>query len=74
VGVLLEHFTEPGDTVFDPLAGSGSVGIGAAGLGREAVLGDLNENAKDVFESTVEALEDDVFPDHNADHASLSDF
>jgi len=74
VGVLLEHFSEPGDKVFDPLAGSGSVGIGAAGLGREAVLGDLNENAKEVFESTVDALEDDVFPEHNTNHTSLSEF
>jgi DNA modification methylase len=74
VGVLLEHFTEPGDKVFDPLAGSGSVGIGAAGLDREAILGDLNKNAKQVFESTVRALEDDVFSQHSTDHASLSDF
>lgn len=73
VGVLLEHFTEPGDKVFDPLAGSGSIGIGAAGLGREAVLGDLNENAKEVFESTVEALEDSVFPDRDTSHTSLSE-
>lgn len=56
VGVLVEHFTEPGDRVFDPLAGSGSVGIGASNLGREAVLGDLNENAKQVFDSTVDEL------------------
>lgn len=74
VGVLLEHFTEPGDTVFDPLAGSGSVGIGAAGLDRTAVLGDLNENAKQVFESTVEALDGGVFADRNTDDTSLGDF
>lgn len=74
VGVLIEHFTEPRDKVFDPLAGSGSVGIGAASLGREAVLGDLNENAKQVFESTMEALEDGAFSGHNTGHASLSDF
>lgn len=76
VGVLLEHFTEPGDLVFDPLAGSGSVGIGAKGLDRKAVLGDLNENAKQVFESTVESLGDNggVFPEHATDHTSLSEF
>lgn len=74
VGVLVEHFTEQGDRVFDPLAGSGSVGIGASDLGREAVLGDLNENAKEVFESTVEALDDDVFPGRNDGHTSLSEF
>lgn len=68
VGVLLEHFTERGDCVFDPLAGSGSVGITANALGRSAVLGDLNENAKEVFESTLRAVGDSgsVFPDRSS--------
>lgn len=74
VGVLLDHFTQPGDRVFDPLAGSGSVGIGAADLGRDAVLGDLNENAKDVFESTIGSLEGNVFSEINDSGATLSDF
>jgi DNA modification methylase len=76
VGVLLEHFSERGDLVFDPLAGSGSVGIGASSLGRQAILGDLNENAKQVFESTVESLDDagSVFPDRETDPTSLSEF
>ncbi|MFC3477092.1 DNA-methyltransferase [Halobacterium litoreum] len=76
VGILLEHFTQPGDTVFDPLAGSGSVGIAASSLGRDAVLGDLNENAKDVFESTVDSLADagDVFSEEQAESTSLSEF
>jgi DNA modification methylase len=56
VKVLLEHFSEPGDTVFDPLAGAGVVGIAAAQLNREAVVGDLNAEAKDVFSDTVDAL------------------
>lgn len=74
VGVLVEHFTEPGDVVFDPLAGSGSVGIGAAGINRRAILGDLNENAKKVFESTVDSISRDVFSDQNGQRPSLSDF
>lgn len=76
VGVLLEHFTQPGDTVFDPLAGAGSVGIGASALGRKAVLGDLNENARQVFESTLDSLDDrnDVFSDRSTASASLTDF
>jgi len=77
VGVLLEHFSEPGDQVFDPLAGSGSVGIASRGLGRDATLGDLNENARDVFSETIEALEEggSVFPDHaGAESASLNEF
>lgn len=74
VGVLLDHFTKPDNTVFDPLAGSGSVGIGAASLGRKAVLGDLNEGAKQVFKSTIEAVEGNVFSDCTTNHASLNDF
>lgn len=56
IKVLLEHFTQPDDTVFDPLAGAGVVGISAAEEGREAVLGDLNAEAKDVFTQTLTAL------------------
>lgn len=59
IKVLLEHFSEPGDTMFNPLAGSGTSGIAAATLDREAVLGDLNENGKDVFEATVSELVDE---------------
>ena len=54
VKVLCEHFSEPGDRVFDPLAGSGMIGIASAQVGREAVLGDLNENGRDVFNATIE--------------------
>ncbi len=74
VGVLLEHFSEPGDHVFDPLAGAGSVGIAARALGRDATLGDLNENARDVFSETVAALDDggSVFPDHATDGTSFA--
>ncbi len=46
---LLEHFSRPGDLVFDPLAGSGMVGIVAEKLERDFVLGDLNKNAKRVY-------------------------
>lgn len=76
VGVLLEHLSEPGDLVFDPLAGSGSVGIAAGALGRNAVLGDLNENARAVFEATVEELEsgEQVFPEQSTERTSLSEF
>jgi DNA modification methylase len=49
VGVLIEHFSD-GGTVFDPCAGSGMVGCVAAQLGRDAVCGDLNEAARDVFD------------------------
>ena len=56
VKVLLEHFTREGDTVFDPLAGSGAVGVVSAQQNREAVMGDLNAEAKRVFTETLESL------------------
>jgi len=51
---LLEHFSNEGDTVFDPLAGSGMLGIVAANTGRNFTLGDLNENGKKVFETLLQ--------------------
>lgn len=56
VAVLLEHFSESGDTVFDPLAGSGMVGCVAKKNGRDAVLGDLNAEAKTVFQEIKEKI------------------
>lgn len=53
VRVLLEHFSEPGDTVFDPLAGSGTVGIVSVEKNRDAYLGDINEEGADVFQATA---------------------
>ncbi len=46
---LIEHFSNKGDLIFDPLAGSGMVGIVSYFLGRDFVLGDLNENARKVY-------------------------
>jgi len=56
VSVLLEHFSQPGDTVFDPLAGSGMVGCVAASKHRNAVLGDLNSEAKDVYHEVKQTV------------------
>lgn len=57
IRVLLEHFTTENDVVFDPLAGSGSVGVVADSMNREYVLGDSNQNAKDVFVETRNSIE-----------------
>lgn len=57
-GILLEHFTQPDDVVFDPLAGSGTIGIVAEEKDRDAILGDLNKEAKEVYEETRAALYD----------------
>jgi len=51
---LLEHFSDEKDTVFDPLAGSGMLGIVGYLLGRKVILGDLNENGKIVFKHLLE--------------------
>lgn len=49
IGVLIEHYSEEGDLIFDPLAGSGMVGIVSDHKNRDAILGDLNEEAMDVY-------------------------
>lgn len=51
---LLEHYSDVGDLVFDPLAGSGMVGIASYLTGRNFVLGDLNPNGKEVFKALIE--------------------
>jgi DNA modification methylase len=56
IEVLLEHYTEEGDTVFNPMAGSGTVGIAAERLNRNFVLGDANAEAKEVYEVTKKRL------------------
>lgn len=60
VMVLFEHYTEPGDVVFDPLAGSGMVGLAAIEMGREYFLGDINTEAKRIFEDTITNLYGDT--------------
>ncbi len=50
---LLEHYSREGDLIFDPLAGSGMVGIVAAALNRDFLLGDLNRQAKLVYEKLL---------------------
>jgi len=47
---LLEHFSNEDDLIFDPLCGSGMVGIVSYFLGRDFIIGDLNKNGKIVFE------------------------
>ena len=42
---FIEHFTQPGDVVLDPFAGSGMTGVAAAMAGRRAILNDLSAAA-----------------------------
>ncbi|MCG2827079.1 MAG: site-specific DNA-methyltransferase [Thermoplasmatales archaeon] len=47
---LIEHFSNKDNLIFDPLCGSGMIGIVAYMLKRDFILGDLNKNGKIVFE------------------------
>jgi len=51
---LLEHFSNKNDMIFDPLCGSGMVGIVAYFLGRNFIIGDLNKNGKLVFKHLLD--------------------
>jgi len=46
---LIEHFSNKNDLIFDPLCGSGMVGIVAYMMERDFIMGDLNPNGKIVF-------------------------
>mgnify|MGYP001601442637 CR=1 FL=1 len=51
---LLEHFSNENDLVFDPLGGSGMVGVVASMLNRDFLVGDLNTNGKIVFQHLLD--------------------
>jgi DNA modification methylase len=51
---LLEHFSNKGDLIFDPLCGSGMVGVVSYMLGRDFIMGDLNPNGKIVFKHLLD--------------------
>ena len=61
--LLLERIitmsTDEGDTILDPVAGSGTTGIAAANIGRNYILFDLNPDAKTIF---AERLDTDASP------------
>lgn len=54
---LIETFTTPGDTILDPMGGSGSTGVVAALNGRNAVCVDLEEKFYKWMEKTRKKLE-----------------
>lgn len=47
---LIEHFSKENNLIFDPLAGSGMLGVVSHMFKRNFLLGDLNPNGKLVFE------------------------
>ncbi|MEW6062302.1 MAG: site-specific DNA-methyltransferase [Bacteroidota bacterium] len=46
---IIEHFSKEYDLVFDPLAGSGMIGIASHLLQRKSVQGDVNKKGRVVF-------------------------
>ena len=46
---LIEHFSNKNNLIFDPLGGSGMVGVVSYMLERNFIIGDLNKNGKIVF-------------------------
>jgi DNA modification methylase len=54
---LIENFTSVGDTVLDPMAGSGSTGVVAALLGRNAVQVELERKFYEWMEKARENVE-----------------
>ncbi len=46
---LIEHFSNEKDLIFDPLCGSGMIGVVSHMFNRNFIMGDLNPNGKIVF-------------------------
>lgn len=51
---LIEHFSNKNDLLFDPLCGSGMLGVVAYFMERDFIIGDLNPNGKIVFEHLLD--------------------
>lgn len=50
---LLEHFSDENSLIFDPLAGSGMLGVVSFIMNRKFLLGDKNPNGKIVFNELI---------------------
>ena len=61
---LISKYTKPGQTVLDPMCGTGTVGVVASSLGRNAVLVELeSEYVKFARENVEKSLRQDCFDD-----------
>jgi len=57
VGEFIRTYSQPGEVVFDPLAGSGVTAIEAIRNGRRAIVCDLNPAASEITELTIRSVD-----------------
>jgi DNA modification methylase len=55
---MIQMVTKPGDTVFDPMRGSGTTGVAAYHLGRNSILCDISPEFMEMTRKRVEAESD----------------
>lgn len=53
---VIEVFTDPGDTVLDPMCGSGTTGVAATKLNRRCILMDENPQAISIAKKRLKAI------------------
>ena len=58
---LILMATKPGDTVLDPMCGSGTTGVAALGLGRNAILCDVNPEYLELAKGRLSQTSDGSF-------------
>ena len=54
---IIKMSSDPGDTILDPMAGSGTTGVAAQRLGRSAILIDENPDAVEIMASNLKTQE-----------------
>ena len=63
VKFFIEHFTDPGDTILDPMAGTGSTLIAARNCGRKAVGVELIDKFVTIADQRLSRYHSDFFSD-----------
>ncbi len=64
---FIEAYTNPGDVVVDPFAGSGMTGVAAAALGRRSRLFDVSVLGRHIGRNYVNLVDSDLFAKHGAE-------